>query len=56
MQKTLQVVNEPTCRNKADDKIDAFKKARSIENNMKLSQKVEIFLIWGGGVATAFGF
>lgn len=56
MQKTLQVVNEPTCQNKADDKIEAFKKTRSTENNIRLSQKVEIFLVWGGGVGRAFGF
>lgn len=56
MQKTLQVVNEPTCQNKADDKIEALKETRSIENNIKLPQKLEIFLIWGGGVEIAFGF
>lgn len=56
MQKTLQVVNEPTCQNKADDKIEALKETRSTENNIKLPQKLEIFLIWGGGVEIAFGF
>lgn len=56
VQKTLQVANEPTCQNKADDQMEAFEKRRSIENNIKLSHKVEIFLVWGGGVETAFGF
>lgn len=55
VQKNLQVINEPTCQNKADDKIEAFEKTRSIENNIKLPQKVEVFLVWGGGVETAFG-
>lgn len=55
MQKTHQVVNEPTCQNKADDKMEAFKKTRSTENNIKLPHKVEIFLVWGGGIERAFG-
>lgn len=56
VQTTLWVVNEPTCQNKIDDKIEAFKKTGSTGNKINLPQKVEIFLVWGGGVERAFGF
>lgn len=50
MQNIAKVVNGSTCQNKPDDKIWTFKKVNnSTRSNTKLSLKVELILVWGGG-------